>query len=134
MKAELSQPTLGHVRRVLEDIPKEFIGQTELTEFWKDALFDFGFAPAVIDVLASYDFKWGNIIRDAFVGRLGHQNSYFSNALASSSCEQVLRHLAAMALFHSKGTRLGDQLRRSLREDGFDLKSANGGLWQLPSS
>src|SRR5215831_2219159 len=108
MKAELSQPTLGLVRRCLEEIPEYFIDQTDLPRFWKDALFDFGFAPAVIEVLASYEFKWGDIIPDAFVGKLGRQNSYFSNALAPSLCEEVLKRLAAMALFHSRGRAIGD--------------------------
>jgi hypothetical protein len=99
MKADLSQSTLGLVRQTLEEIPEILFGRTDLPKFWKDALFDFSFAPAVIDVLVSYDFEWGQIVRDAFVGRLGHHNSYGSNALPPSFCEQTLKRLAALALF-----------------------------------
>lgn len=57
MEAELSQPTLGLVRQRLEEIPETLFGRTDLPKFWKDALFDFGFASDVIDVLESYDFE-----------------------------------------------------------------------------
>ena len=132
MKAELSQPTLGVVRHALDEMSEDILDRSELPAFWKDTLFDFCFAPAVIDVLATYDFKWGDIIRDAFVGKLGHQNSYFSNALSPSFCEQTLKRLAALALFHSKGRAIGDRLRESLREDGFDIKAGSNGDFSAP--
>lgn len=130
MKADLSQPTLGLLRRILEEMqPEETLVPEEIARFWKDTLFDFGFAPTVIEVAASYGFEWGDIISDLFVGRFGRQNSYFSNAASPSLCEQTLKRLAALGLFHSRGTALGDKFRQSLSEDGFDLKAgANDGL------
>jgi hypothetical protein len=123
MKGELSQPTLGLLRRVLEDMqPEDILVQDEIVKLWKDALFDFGFAPAIIDVAASYGFKWSDVISDLFVGRFGRQNSYFSNAMSPFLCEQTLKRLAALGLFHSRGISMGDEFRRSLGEDGFDLK------------
>jgi len=124
MKAELSQPTLGLLRRILEEMqPEDTLIQEEAIKFWKDALFDFGFAPATIDLAASYGFKWGDIISDLFVGRFGHQNAWLSNAISPYLCEQTLKRLAAFGLFHSRGTATGDEFRQSLNEDGFDLKS-----------
>ncbi len=123
MKGELSQPTLGFLRRILEELPEGILIQEEISKFWKDTLFDFGFAPAIIEVAASYGFKWGEIISDLFEGRFGRQNSYFSNAISPYLCEQTLKRLAALGLFHSRGTSMGDEFRRSLSEDGFDLKT-----------
>ncbi len=124
MKAELSQPTLGILRGILEEMqPEEILAPEEIVRFWKDTLFDFAFAPAIIEVAASYGFKWGEIISDLFVGRFGRQNSYFSNAVSPHTCEQTLKRLAALGLFHSRGTALGDEFRQSLSEDGFDLKA-----------
>ena len=123
MNAELSQRTLGLLRRVLEGMqPEDFATQQELSRFWKDTLFDFGFAQTVIDVASSYEFRWGDIIPDLFVGRFGRQNSYFSNALPPYFCEQTLKRLLALALFYGRDIHLGDELRQSLRDDGFDLK------------
>src|SRR5260370_24018019 len=124
MKAELCQPTLGLLRRILEGMqPEDILVPEEIVRFWKDTLFDFAFAPAIIEVAASYGFKWGEIISDLFVGRFGRQNSYFSNATSPYLCEQTLKRLAALGLFHSRGTSMGDEFRQSLSEDGFDLKN-----------
>src|SRR5258707_4796203 len=123
MTAELSQPTLGDLRRILEELqPGEALSQEDISKFWKDALFDFGFAPAVIEIAASYDFKWSGIITDLFVGHFGQKNSYFSNAMSPYLCEMTLKRLAALVLFHSRGTSTGDNFRKSLIQDGFDLK------------
>src|SRR5258708_1772952 len=123
MTAELSQPTLGDLRRILEELqPGEALSQEDISKFWKDALFDFGFAPDVIEIAASYDFKWSGIITDLFVGHFGQKNSYFSNAMSPYLCEMTLKRLAALGLFHSRGTSTGDSFRKSLSEDGFDLK------------
>src|SRR5882762_1909420 len=119
MQGQLSQRTLGVLRRVLEDMPGYVDTQEGLIRFWKDTLFDFGFAPAVIDVASSYEFKWGEIIPDLFIARFGHQNSNFSNALPPYFSEQTLKRLITFGLFYSRDIRLGDELRQSLADDGF---------------
>jgi len=134
MKAELSRPTLGLLRRILEEMqPEEILVPEELVSFWKDTLFDFSFAPAIIEVAASYGFKWGEVISDLFVGRFGRQNSYFSNAVSPYTCEQTLKRLVALGLFHSRDTSLGDEFRQSLSEDGFDLKAAPNNDLSIPT-
>lgn len=105
-----------------EMTPGELVSGIESPRFWKDTLFDFGFAQAFIDVAASYEFKWGEIIPDLFVGRFGDQKSHFSNALPPYFCEQTLKRLLAFGLFYSRDLRLGDDLKQSLVDDGFDLK------------
>jgi len=102
-------------------------------QFWRNALFDFGFAPAIIDAAASYSFKWGEIIPDLFVARFGRQNSYFSDAMSPSFCERTLKRLAAFGLFHSRGIALGDKFRKSLAEDGFDLKGDSNSDLSVPA-
>jgi hypothetical protein len=113
--------------------PEDALIQEETVKFWKDALFDFGFPPAIIDVAASYGFEWGEIISDLFVGRFGRQNSYFSDAIPPYFCEQTLKRLAAFGLFHSRGTPMGDEFRRSLSEDGFDLKADSNNDLSVPA-
>jgi hypothetical protein len=135
MQGQVSQRTLGVLRRILEDIPRYLDAEDEMIEpkrFWKDTLFDFGFAPAVIDVASSYEFKWGEIIPDLFVGRFGHQNSNFSNALPPYVCEQTLKRLIAFGLHYSRDVRLGDELRHSLADDGFDLKREQDNDFSVP--
>src|SRR5690349_18274543 len=126
MKAELSQRTLGLLRRILEGMQSGSdsfeLMPAEHASFWKDALFDFGFAQTFIDVAGSYEFKWGEIIPDLFVGRFGRQNSNFSNTLPPYFCEQSLKRLIAFGLLYSRDLLLGDELRQSLADDGFDLK------------
>jgi hypothetical protein len=122
MKGDLSQPTLGLLRRILEEMqPEEIYSQDENKKFWRDALFDAAFAPAIIDVAASYNFRWSEIIPDLFTGKFGEQNSHFSNALPSYFCEQTLRKLLVFALRSSRNTPLGDELHQALVSDGFDL-------------
>jgi hypothetical protein len=133
MKADLSQPTLGLLRRILEELQPEEYVQDDIVQFWRNALFDFGFAPAIIDVAASYDFKWGEIIPDLFVGRFGRQNSYFSDAMSPSFCEQTLKRLAAFGLFYRRGLAIGDKFRKSLGEDGFDLKGNSNSDLSVPA-
>lgn len=133
MKADLSQSTLGLLRRILEELQPEGYFEGDIVQFWRNELFDFGFAPMVIDVAASYSFKWGEIIPDLFVGRFGRQNSYFSDAMSPSFCEQTLKRLAAFGLFHSRGVALGDKFRKSLGEDGFDLKSDSNSDLSVPA-
>ena len=133
MKADLSQPTLGLLRRILEELEPEEYVEGHIAQFWRNELFDFGFAPVVIDVAASYSFKWGEIIPALFVGRFGRQNSYFSDAMSPSCCEQTLKRLTAFGLFHSKGIALGDRFRKSLTEDGFDLKGDSNSDLSVPT-
>ena len=143
MNAALSQSTLGILRRILEGMqpgsasfdtmPDELVSGAELLRFWKDTLFDFGFAQAFIDVASSYEFKWGEIIPDLFVGRFGHQNSYFSNALPPYFGEETLKRLLAFGLYNSRDLRLGDELRQSLADDGFDLKGDENKDFSVPA-
>lgn len=143
MQGQLSQRTLGILRRILEGMPLdsasfemmpgELVSGAELPRFWKDTLFDFGFAQAFIDVAASYEFKWGEIIPDLFVGRFGDQNPHFSNALPPYFCEQTLKRLLAFGLFYSRDLRLGDDLRQSLADDGFDLKRDQNKDFAVPA-
>jgi hypothetical protein len=133
MRADLSQPTLGLLRRILEELQPEEYVEGDIVQFWRNELFDFGFAPTIIDVAASYSFKWSEIIPDLFVGRFGRQNSYFSDAMSPSLCEQTLKRLAAFGLFHSRGIALGDKFRKSLAEDGFDLKGNSNSDLSVPA-
>jgi predicted nucleotide-binding protein len=127
--AEASQPTLGLLRRILEELqPQEIYSQIDSKKFWKGALFDFGFSPAVIDIAASYDFRWGDIISDLFVGRFGDKNSHFSNSLQPYQCEQTLGKLLAFALKNTQGTPLGDGLREALASDGLVNADSEGNL------
>jgi hypothetical protein len=133
MKADFSQPTLGFLRRILEELqPDEYI-QDDVVQFWRNAMFDFGFAPEIIDVATSYAFKWGEIIPDLFVGRFGRQNSYFSNTISPFLCEQTLKRLAAFGLFHSIGLAIGDKFRESLSKDGFELKGHSNSDLSVPA-
>jgi hypothetical protein len=89
--------------------------------FWKDRLFDFGFAPRVIEVTVSYEFRWGDIISDLFIGRFGPQNQYFSNALPTYFCEQTLKRLLALALHEGSDRTLLEKLEASLKADGVEF-------------
>jgi len=124
MKPELSQPTLGLLRRILEGMEEEqeLLTPYEKKKFWKDALFDFGFPPKVIDIAATYDFRWGDIIRDLFSRKFGEQNLAFAYSLPGYASEETLRRLLALALEHNKGTHFADKLREALASDGFDFK------------
>ena len=125
MESQLSQPTLGLLRKNLEQMePGDVITPYARRTFWKNELFDFGLPPAVIDVAITYQFRWGDIIPDLFLGKFGRQNESFSNALPQFACAQALNSLLALALHRNRGTRAASELRESLRRDGFDLKSA----------
>jgi hypothetical protein len=122
MTAQLSQPTLGLLRRVLEGMePSYAIALSERKKFWKDQLFDFGFAPRIIEVAVSYEFRWGDIISDLFIGKFGPQNQHFSDALPSYFCEQTLMRLFALALHEGKDPILLNQLAASLKRDGVEV-------------
>ncbi|MGB9243496.1 MAG: GGDEF domain-containing protein [Candidatus Acidiferrales bacterium] len=126
MEPKLSQPTLGLLRKNLELMESsDIITPHDRKTFWKNELFDFGFPPAVIDVAITYQFRWGDIIPDLFLGRFGNQNKSFLSALPQYACEQTLNHLLALALHRNRGTPASSELRESLRKDGFDSKSAS---------
>lgn len=127
MKPDLSQRTLGILREILEGMqPEDIITPYENRKFWKDALFDFGFAKAIIDMASTYDFHWSDIIPDLYVGKFGDKNSHFSNVLPPHFCEQTLKQLLAFALHCNRGTPQAEELLRSLAADGFELEARSG--------
>ncbi len=101
--------------------PPQLLTEFEKKKFWKDTLFDFNFAPAVIDIASSYQYRWSDIIPDLYRGRFGEQNSHFSNALPPYFCEETLKRLSALAIHRNKNNPLTNKLRESLASDGFDL-------------
>ena len=55
MAFELSQPTLGLLRQILEGMePNYAVTPHDIKKFWKDTLFDFAFSPKVIEIVVSY--------------------------------------------------------------------------------
>jgi diguanylate cyclase (GGDEF)-like protein len=124
MEPKPSQPTLGLLRKNLEQMESgDIISPKDRKTFWKNELFDFAFPPAVIDAAITYQFRWGDIIPDLFLGKFGGQNEHFSNALPPYVSEQTLNSLLGLALHRNRGTAAASELRESLRRDGFDLKS-----------
>jgi diguanylate cyclase (GGDEF)-like protein len=124
--AQLTQPTLGLLRRILDQM-QPILTPYEERKFWRDVLFDFGFPQRVIEIAATYDFQWGEIIPALFVGNFGPKNTYtMSNSLAPYLCEQRLKRLIAFAVDENRGTALADQLRQSLISDGFPLEDPQG--------
>jgi hypothetical protein len=89
--------------------------------FWKDQLFDFGFPPRVIEIAVSYEFRWGDIISDLFIGKFGLQNQYFADALPPYFCEQTLKRLLALALHEGTDSVLIKQLAESLKREGVEV-------------
>ena len=126
MEPQLSQRTLGMLRDALDKMePYKLHSTLAIHEFWKNKLFDAGFPPAFIDIASTYTFRWSKIIPDLFVGKFGGQNSYFSDALAPSLCEQNLKQLLAFTLSAYRDLPLAEQLRNALISDGFELKPAS---------
>jgi hypothetical protein len=125
MTPQLSQPTLGLLRKVLEGMePSHAIALPDRKKFWKDQLFDFGFAPAVIEIVVSYEFRWGDIISDLFIGKFGPQNQHFANALSPYFCDQTLNRLLALALHEGNDPVLLNELDKSLKRDGIKVSCA----------
>jgi hypothetical protein len=82
---ELSQRTLGYVRDVLDEMePEELDTPLELRKFWKRKLFDAGFPQQFIDIVATYQFDWAEIIPDLYSGKFGPRNQS-ANAYADPS-------------------------------------------------
>lgn len=121
-RAQVSQPTLGLLRRILEGMePSYAIALSDRKKFWKDQLFDFGFAPRIIEIAVSYEFRWGDIISDLFVGRFGLQNQHSSDVLPSYFCDQTIMRLLALSLHEGKDPILLKQLDASLKRDGVEV-------------
>jgi len=124
MKLELSQPTLGLLRKNLQGMESDanVITPYDRRTFWRDELFDFGFGMAVIDLLATYKFDWGAIIPDLYLGKLRSQNETVPAPLPTMFCEQTLHQLLALALHRNKDSALAYQLREALKQDGLVSK------------
>jgi hypothetical protein len=101
----LSQQTLGLLRKMLDGMePESLLTQYEIRKFWKDTLFDFGFAPAIIQVASSgYNFRWGDIIPALYIGNFPAKSSAFTGPLPPQMCEEILKRLLALALHHYRG-------------------------------
>jgi len=123
--AELTQRTLGLVRNVLVEMqPEELLTAYEKNNFWKQTLFDAGFPQAFIDVAKSYGSQWADIIPDLYTAKFGERNERFAKLVPPALCEQFLRKLVVFAVNASLGTSLGERLRDSLNDDGFDVNSS----------
>jgi hypothetical protein len=124
----LSQQTLGLLRKMLDGMePESLLTQYEIRKFWKDTLFDFGFAPAIIQVASSgYNFRWGDIIPALYIGNFPAKSSAFTGPLPPQMCEEILKRLLALALHHYRGffvlprrnTLLEEQSARSPSTEG----------------
>jgi TIR domain len=124
MALNLSQPTLGLLRKNLQAMEsnEDLITPYDRRTFWRDELFDFGFAVAVIDLAATYKFDWGAIIPDLYLAKFKSQSETAPAPLPSMFCEQTLHKLIALALHRNKNSALAHQLRDALRTDGLDTK------------
>jgi diguanylate cyclase (GGDEF)-like protein len=128
----LSQRSLGLLRRILEEMePDDIYSVFDRKKFWKDTLFDAGFATRFIDVASTYNFRWSNIIPDLFVGEFADKNSRIP--ADSDVCEQALKALLEFAIDTNGDTPLGDELRASVISDGFDLKAGSGVDSSIPA-
>jgi hypothetical protein len=125
-KGEFSQPTLGLLRKNLQAMESDadVITPHDRQTFWRDELFDFDFAVAVIDLLSTYRFDWGAIIPDLYLGKLKSQTGTALPQLPAMLCDQTLRRLAALALTRNRPSPLTRQLRDALADDGFDSTPA----------
>ena len=101
--------------------PAYAVALPDRKKFWKNQLFDFGFPPRVIEIAVSYEFRWGDIISDLFVGKFGLQNQHFADALPPYFCEQTLKRLLALALHEGIDSVLINQLAESLKREGVEV-------------
>jgi hypothetical protein len=121
---KLSQKTLGRVRDALYALePEGEYSSAERREFWRKILFDEGLATAFIDVAATYDFNWTDILPHMYAGKFGTQNQTFATLIPPNVGELYLNKLVAFALEQSKDTPVGDVIRESLRDGGFAIPS-----------
>jgi hypothetical protein len=124
MTLELSQPTLGLLRKNLQamETNANVITPYDRRTFWRDELFDFGIGVAIIDVLATYKFDWGVIIPDLYLGKLTSQNEPGHAPLPKVFCQNILHQLLALVLHRNVDSALAAQLREALKRDGLDSK------------
>lgn len=126
MEPRLSQATLGILRKMLEYMEPESLLPTDTIEFWRDELFDAGFAPTFIDIAFTYNFHWSQIIPDLFLGSFGGQNPHFSDLISPDFCEQNLKRLFWFVLsVYDKESPLAVQLSDALIRDGFHFKPSS---------
>jgi len=123
----LSQPTLGILQKMLEYMePESLLPPDTIEKFWRDELFDAGFAPAFVDIAFTYNFQWSQIISDLFAGSFGGQNPRFSDAISSDFSEQNLKRLFWFVLsVYDKESPLAVQLGDALIRDGFHFKPSS---------
>jgi hypothetical protein len=134
MTRELSQSTLGLLRKNLLAIESDanVITPYDRRTFWRDELFDFGFATAVIDLFATYKFDWGAIIPDLYVGKFASQSETVLAPLPTIFCERALHQLLAFALHKNKDSGLAHQLREALKRDGLDSAANATPVKEIP--
>jgi hypothetical protein len=120
---ELSQRTLGYVRDVLDEMePEELDTPLELRNFWKRKLFDAGFPQQFIDIVATYQFDWVEIIPDLYSGKFGLRNQN-ANAYADpfGIGKEFLNKLVRFAVSVSAKTSIAQQLTQSLEHVAGEL-------------
>jgi hypothetical protein len=123
---ELSQKTLGRVRDALYALePEGEYSSAERREFWRNILFDEGLATGFIDIAATYDFNWTNILPHLYTGKFGTQNQTFATLIPPSVGELYLNKLVVFALEQNKDTPMEEGIRKSLRDDGFAISSGS---------
>jgi diguanylate cyclase (GGDEF)-like protein len=127
MEPRLSEPTLGILRKMLEYMEPESLATPDTIEkFWRDELYDAGFAQTFIDIAVTYGFHWSQIVSDLFVDRFGGHNPHFSDAISPDFCGQNLKRLFWFVLsVYDKESPLAVQLREALVRDGFHFKPSS---------
>lgn len=116
---ELSPRTIGLARDVLREMePSDTYLAVERKRFWKDALFDFGFAPLFIDVAAQYGFDWSEIMLAVYRGHFGPSSDA---PLPRWMLESALKRLVVLAYSELRDKGHKEEIRRSLALDGFEI-------------
>jgi hypothetical protein len=95
-------------------------------QFWKNTLFDSGLPTAFIDIAASYQYKWTDIVPDLYTGKFCSQNQHFATLLPPYISDLYLRKLVAFALTGCKDTVICGKIRESLRKDGVTSSEESG--------
>jgi diguanylate cyclase (GGDEF)-like protein len=130
-----SQPTLGLLRRMLEEMePESIITPYERKKFWKDTLFDFGFAPATIQTLSHvYNFEWGEIIPALYTLTFPFDRNPFVGRRDSEMCQDILKQLLAFAVHHYREKRQAEKLIDALALDGFEVGESSEADYEIPA-
>jgi diguanylate cyclase (GGDEF)-like protein len=106
--------------------PKSLSSPDTIEKFWRDELYNAGFAPTFIDIAATYGFHWDQIVADLFEGRLGGQSPHFCDAISPDFCGQNLKRLFWFVLsVYDKESPLAVQLGEALVRDGFHFKPSS---------